>query len=272
MKAIHCLLQSQRTSSRKITYRPPDGSDGNDDDEFPDMPDLSGYELEFDEDGDADEEDDDFESFESSSATASDQRRKGPRGCVSDTKQRINKVERVARALNYQLKYFFTEGVIYFVGGFAMMAKGGHRATTDLDLEVSESKYLKAIEVKVESGGFKINQTSENGFDAVDKTTGITINARATAFPGVVPLPEKQGGYTVVCDDVQIVEKLNALPNRRDITKQRTDIEDIDFLLRRGLPSIRDEVAEFFDTDTLLKAVNNGKLLLQGRLSRLFKP
>ncbi|KAK6513130.1 hypothetical protein TWF506_009296 [Arthrobotrys conoides] len=130
-----------------------------------------------------------------------------------------------------------------------------------LYLEIAEAKYLKTIEVKVESSGFGVKTTSEKGFDAVDKATGVKINIRVTTFAGVKPLAEKCGGYCVIRDDVQVIQKLNSLPNRRDIMKQRTDIQDLELLLRRPIPFIRDKS---------LKAVESGRVLQQEGRARTF--
>ncbi|EGX53764.1 hypothetical protein AOL_s00004g423 [Orbilia oligospora ATCC 24927] len=176
-------------------------------------------------------------------------------------------VDLVAQALQYKLKCYFDRGTLYFVGGFAIRAKGSDRVTNDIDLEFSElgSGNLRILISKIESSGFNIIRETKNGFDAVDKATGVRVNVRARSFQGVdvKPFSTKCGGYDVVCDDVQLIQKLNALPNRRDITKQKTDLMDINFLLTRGL-SIRKELVSFFNQkEALLKGVRSGRIVLQ---------
>ncbi|KAK6507902.1 hypothetical protein TWF481_006323 [Arthrobotrys musiformis] len=176
-------------------------------------------------------------------------------------------VDRVAKALISRFKSFFREGVMYFAGGFAMRVKGDSRATTDIDIEVSQRKYLKILEVKIQRIGFIIKNTSAYGFDAVDKATGIPINVRMTLFSRVEPRSYKRGGYRV------LVQKLNALPNHGDTTRQRTDIEDIGFLLRRGIPCMRGQVAELFDQkEALLEAIAKRRIFIEeGRVRTLIE-
>ncbi|KAF3109538.1 hypothetical protein TWF706_001406 [Orbilia oligospora] len=176
-------------------------------------------------------------------------------------------VDLVAQALQYKLKCYFDRGTLYFVGGFAIRAKGSDRVTNDIDLEFSElgNGNLRILILKIESSGFNVIRETKNGFDAVDKATGVKVNVRARSFQGVdvEPFSTKCGGYDVVCDDVQLIQKLNALPNRRDITKQKTDLMDINFLLTRGL-SIRKELVSFFhQKEALLKGVRSGRIVLQ---------
>ncbi|KAK6352410.1 hypothetical protein TWF730_009237 [Orbilia blumenaviensis] len=178
-------------------------------------------------------------------------------------------LEDVAQALHYRLKSFFDEGILYFIGGFAI--RGSRRGNTDVDLEVSEPSYLTLLRTKIESCGFKINKITERGFNAVDKATGVRVSVRTRLFKGIEPFSMKCGGYNVACDDVQLIQKLNALPNRRGITKQNTDIMDIQFLLGRGA-LVREELVGVFDQKTLLEAIGNGRIDLQdGRISTLIE-
>ncbi|KAF3222183.1 hypothetical protein TWF191_006943 [Orbilia oligospora] len=183
-------------------------------------------------------------------------------------KNRIGKeVDLVAQALQYKLKSYFDRGALYFVGGFAIRAKGSDRVTNDVDLEFSElgNGNLRILISKIESSGFNISKETKNGFDAVDKATGVKVNVRVRSFQGVNvgPFSTKCGGYDVVCDDVQLIQKLNALPNRRDITKQKTDLMDINFLLTRGLSIRKELVSLFHQKEALLKGVRSGRIVLQ---------
>ncbi|KAK6522162.1 hypothetical protein TWF281_002729 [Arthrobotrys megalospora] len=176
-------------------------------------------------------------------------------------------VEITARALHHELRNYFREGILFFVGGFAIRVKGGERATTDLDLEVTDSTHLQTLQSKIEGAGFNILKVSSTGFDAVDRATDIRINLRVSRFSEIKPISEECQGFEVVCDDIQIVQKLNALPNRRDITKQTTDLQDLEFLLSRD-PRVRTEVAEFFGQEGLVRQLNKGKVIFleEGRV------
>ncbi|KAK6497283.1 hypothetical protein TWF506_004756 [Arthrobotrys conoides] len=171
-------------------------------------------------------------------------------------------VVEAANALYYRMKPLFDEGVLYFVGGFALRAKGGPRTTTDVDLEVSQSKFVALLGAKVESCGFNVSKLQDNGFNALDKASGIKINVRVRTFQGVERFSENYGGYSCVCDDIQLIQKLNALPNRRDVSKQRFDLVDIDFLLSRNI-CFRKELAGFFSQkENLMQAVKSGRIYL----------
>ncbi|KAK6513565.1 hypothetical protein TWF506_008004 [Arthrobotrys conoides] len=75
---------------------------------------------------------------------------------------------------------------------------------------------------------------------------------------------EELGEYRVVKDDVQFVQKLNPLPNRRNFTKQEKDLTDLQFLLSSKL-CLRSPVADLRKgyPRVFYEQIDEGKVILQ---------